>query len=47
MKTRYFIILLLTFALFLPNAPSQDYTKWNLLKGVQARLGNGMGYAPN
>ena len=38
------ITLFLTFVLFLPNALSQDHTKRNLPKGIQASLGNGNGF---
>ena len=40
--TRFlFINLFLTFALLVPNAPAQDYTKWHLPEGATARLGKG------
>lgn len=42
MKTIYLIIiLLLTFALFLPSVPAQDYNKWGLPEGAIMRFGKG------
>lgn len=43
MKAKYLflIVLFLTFELFLPNTPAQDYTKWHLPEGAKARLGKG------
>ena len=35
------LILCLISVLFLPNAFSQDYTKWGLPEGVKMRLGKG------
>ncbi|RKU16433.1 hypothetical protein C6503_12455 [Candidatus Poribacteria bacterium] len=34
--------LFLTFALFLPNVPAQNYSQWSLLEGVTARIGKGV-----
>ena len=53
MRTKYLLLnwLFLTFSLFLPNAPAQDYTKWGLPEGAIARIGKGsineIAYSPD
>lgn len=44
MRTTHLFLssLFFTFALFLPNAPAQNYTQWSLPEGATARIGKGV-----